>query len=227
VAVEGRRGGPQRIPRPMGARPGGLAPWRDLPPEPDAVRLERLRGILRDRRPAPASPIGPADSRHAAVLIPLVLDGDDVGVVLTRRAGHMRSHTGEVAFPGGAVDAGEAPADAALREALEEVGIDPSAVELIGQLDEISTVGSRFTIAPFVGVLAEVPVLRPNPSEIDRAFTVTLRELLDSDTWREEVWPLPWGEFDMAFFELDGDTVWGATGRILRQLLMLLTGLAA
>ena len=84
--------------------------------------------------------------------------------------------------------------------------------------------GSRYSIAPFVGVLSGPPVLRPNPSEIERVFTVTMDELLDDEAWREEIWTMPWGEFDMAFFELEGDTVWGATGRILRQLLMLVTG---
>jgi 8-oxo-dGTP pyrophosphatase MutT (NUDIX family) len=219
-----RRGGTQVIPRPAGARPGGPAPWDKAPLEPDLDRLARLRTALNGHTPRPAHPTGPPDVRAAAVLIPLVLDGDELGVVLTRRASHLRKHTGEVAFPGGAIDEGERPADAARREAQEEVGIEPAAVELLGELDHIATVGSRFTIAPFVGLLAAPPQLRPNDSEIERAFTVPLADLLDPETWREEVWQLPWGEFNMPFFELEGDTVWGATGRILEQLLMLLTG---
>ena len=204
-----------------------MAPWHALAAEPDGDRLDRLRAAIDGRTPRPANPTGPPDVRAAAVLVPLVVDGDNVGVVLTRRASHLRKHTGEVAFPGGAIDEGERPADAALREAHEEVGIDPGTVEVLGELDHIATVGSRFTIAPFVGLLTAPPVLQPNASEIERAFVVPLAELLDRETWREEVWQLPWGEFDMPFFELEGDTVWGATGRILHQLLTLMTGLTA
>jgi 8-oxo-dGTP pyrophosphatase MutT (NUDIX family) len=161
-------------------------------------------------------------ARSAAVLVPLFEEAGELRVVLTRRTAHVPNHQGEVAFPGGGVEPGEEPVAAALREAHEELGIDPSAVEIIGELDHLATVSSRFVIAPFVGALAGRPELRPNPAEIERAFDVPLRELFSEEVYREEIWDLPWGEREVTFFELVGDTVWGATARILRQLLAVL-----
>jgi hypothetical protein len=92
-----------------------------------------------------------------------------------------------------------------------------------GELDHLATVASRFVLAPFVGVLAERPALTPNPDEVDRAFDVALAELLDDDVFREERWMILGEERPVFFFELVGDTVWGATARILYQLLALLT----
>jgi 8-oxo-dGTP pyrophosphatase MutT (NUDIX family) len=219
------RGGQQRIPRPEGARAGGPPPWDGLAPQSGAEQLARLRTVLASRPAGPPPPgFDVEEPRPAAVLIPMFLEGGALEIVLTRRAAHLRAHTGEVAFPGGAVDPGESLEQAAVREAYEEVGIEPATVEIVGELDHLVTVGSRFTIAPFVGLLPARPVLRPNASEIERAFAVPVDELLGRETWREEIWDLPWGVHQMAFFEIEGDTVWGATGRILCQLLMILTG---
>ena len=83
----------------------------------------------------------------------------------------------------------------------------------------------RFALAPFVGVLPRRPELVPNPAEVARVFDVSVAELLDGDAYREEHWKLPGlGERPMHFWELEGDTVWGATARILYDLLTLLTG---
>jgi 8-oxo-dGTP pyrophosphatase MutT (NUDIX family) len=181
------------------------------------------------RGPALGPDVTVADARAAAVLVALFAsdDGSDgARVVLTRRSSTLRNHRGEIAFPGGRQDPGEALHHAALRETNEEIGIEPAAVEIVGELDQLTTVASRFLVAPFVGVLAEPPEYRPNPAEIDRAFDVALAELLDPDAYREEVWDFPWGERHVSFFLLDGETVWGATARILRQLLVLVTGTA-
>ena len=87
------------------------------------------------------------------------------------------------------------------------------------------TLAGRFALAPFVGVLPRRPELVPNPAEVARVFDVSLAELLDGDAYREEHWELPGlGERPMHFWELEGDTVWGATARILYDLLTLLTG---
>jgi hypothetical protein len=111
--------------------------------------------------------------------------------------------------------------------------LSPTAVDLrvdtvarlVGELDHLTTVASRFVVAPYVGVLpGGRPEYRPNAAEIDRAFDVPLRELLDPAVYVEEVWDFPWGERHVSFFLLEGETVWGATARILRQLLLLITG---
>jgi 8-oxo-dGTP pyrophosphatase MutT (NUDIX family) len=126
-----------------------------------------------------------------------------------------------VSFPGGRIDRGELPVAAALREAHEEVGLDPASVLVLGELAPLCTFANPAPITPFVGALA----LHPNPAEVERAFTVPLVELTDPEVYREELWVFPDGlERSVHFFELWGDTVWGATARMLRELLDLVTG---
>ena len=162
-------------------------------------------------------------SRPAAVLCALFEEAGEVHVLLTRRSSNLRSHTGEVSFPGGRLEDGEAPLAAALREAGEEIGVDPAQVEILGQLSPLSTYSSRATITPFVGVLPDRPKLRANPAEVERAFDVSLAELVSDDVYHQEVWHLPGvGWREMNFFELVGDTVWGATARMLVELLVML-----
>jgi 8-oxo-dGTP pyrophosphatase MutT (NUDIX family) len=219
------RGGPQQIPRPEGARPGGAAPWSRLAGAARRLSIDDVRRAVAAHEPGESSWMGTPESRAAAVLIPVFERPDGPAVILTRRSSSLRNHTGEVAFPGGRQDAGESLVEAALREAHEEIGLAPELVEIVGELDRIATYASRYTITPFVGVVESQPRLDPNPAEIERVFAVGISELLDDEVYREEVWDLPWGERAMAFFELEGDTVWGATARILQQFLLLVTGL--
>ena len=158
-------------------------------------------------------------ARPSAVLCAVFDDRGQAAVVLTRRSSRLRSHTGEVSFPGGRLDPGEAPSSAALREAWEEVGIAPVSVELIGQLHPLTTPVNPAPIVPFVGVLDRAPVLAPNPAEVERAFTTTVASLFA--VYRDEVWSDPryGGDRLMCFFDLDHDIVWGATARMLRDLL--------
>jgi 8-oxo-dGTP pyrophosphatase MutT (NUDIX family) len=178
-----------------------------------------------DEVPTIALP-GPS-RRPAAVLCALFDEGEQAHVVLTRRSSRLRSHSHQVSFPGGRLDRGEDHVAAALRETREEVGIPPSDVEIIGQLTPLRTVVNPAPITPFVGALPGRPVLMPNPSEVERAFTVPLVELLDPEVYRRELWTFPDGaERQMDFFELWGDTVWGATARMLVELLQLIVGSA-
>ena len=208
------RGGQQRIPRPPGVRAGGAAPWSGLSAEERAaIDVGRVRSAL-SSKPAgrPLAPTLPS-AQLAAVLVAFFEDGGQTRLVLTRRSSDLPSHQGEVAFPGGKVHEGE------------EVGIRPDEVEIVGQLEQLATVAGRFALAPFVGILPGRPVLVPNPAEVARVFDVTVAELLDAKVYREEHWELPgMGERPMHFWELEGDTVWGATARILYDLLTLLTG---
>ena len=219
-----RRPGPQVIPRPEGTRPGAPAPW---PPRP--VTIGDVRAAFAHVRPGPPSRTTRdgatlTTSVPSAVLVALFADppGEAAHVLLTRRAAHLRSHTHQVAFPGGRLDQGEEPLAAALREAAEEVGLDPAVCEIIGELSPLQTISSGASIIPFVGVLPGRPVLRPNPAEVERVFDVTLSELADPHVYREEIWPIPGvGDRSMYLYELDGDTVWGATARMLTELLDL------
>lgn len=217
-------GGPQRIPRPPGARPGAAAPWSSLTADGLAVDLAALRGAL-EKRPGPRTQrLG---GRVSAVLIPLYEHRDEPHVILTRRAAHLRTHGREVAFPGGGHEPGDADLwETALREAREEIGLDPAAAICLGELDPFFTVGSDSLVHSFV---AELPagrpaVLRPDPCEVEKILHVPLSELLAPDTYRQELWPRDGTMRPINFFEVPGDTIWGATAAILRQLLLLATG---
>ena len=210
----------------------GPAPWSHLSESERHLTLDRVRErSARFAAPLPES-VRVRGSRDAAVLIPLFESDGEVHVVLTKRPETMPSHQGEIAFPGGTVQPGvdRSPVDTALREAHEEIGLDPTLVEVVVALDRLGTVGSRFVIDPFVGLLAEPPELRADPREVVRVFDVPLAELLDDATYREEHWTFPvsdarpFTELDVVFFELVGETVWGATARILRSFLARLLG---
>jgi 8-oxo-dGTP pyrophosphatase MutT (NUDIX family) len=220
------RGGRQRIPRPGGTRPGRPAPWADLADRDRRIDTARIRERLQHGRPAGGPLIDVPDAREAAVLVGVFDHDGEAHVVLTKRPDTMPSHQGEIAFPGGKRDESDADLRAtALREAREEVGIEPATVDVVAELDRIGTVASAFTITPFVGVMAAVPELRPHPVEVVRAFAVPVSELLDPETYREEIWDLFGAPRSMAFYELPGETVWGATARILTHFLALVTGI--
>jgi 8-oxo-dGTP pyrophosphatase MutT (NUDIX family) len=168
--------------------------------------------------PGPVLPSFPG-ARVSAVLV-ILADGDEgAEVLLTRRSMSMRSHRGEISFPGGRLDPGETPVDTALREAHEEVGLDPSAPVVVGELPHLNTIVSRSYIVPIVSVLDERPVLEPRTGEVDRVLWTPLAELSRPGTYRLERWGQPPLDRALHFFELDDETVWGATAHMLVDLL--------
>jgi 8-oxo-dGTP pyrophosphatase MutT (NUDIX family) len=227
VAVPPGRGGEQRIPRPFNARAGGPAPWVHLPPGRRRPGVGDVARALETLGPARLSEreLTDATARPSAVLAPIYDEDGQALVVLTRRTWGLRTHEGEVSFPGGRVEPGESPVDGALREAKEEIDLDPSTVDVIGELDHLATVTSWSFIVPYVGALTGRPETNPNPAEVEAVLHVPLAELLEPDNFRQEIWTFPGGEpRPIYFFELVGDTVWGATANLLRQLLGAVTG---
>ena len=106
--------------------------------------------------------------------------------------------------------------------------LDPATIEHIGELDHLATITSHSFIVPYVGALPGRPRTTANPHEVSAVLHVPVAELLDPAIFREETWTFPWAEDrPIFFFELVGDTVWGATGAMLRQLLGLVTGTVA
>jgi 8-oxo-dGTP pyrophosphatase MutT (NUDIX family) len=171
----------------------------------------------------------------AAVLLAMapVLGADDLKVVLARRPDFMRSHAGQVAFPGGAVDPGDADGvAAALREANEEVGLDPAEVEVLGSLPRAPLAVSGFDVLPVVGLWSGRGELRANPVEVDQIIQPTLRELADPANHRlvpltelvadpARLRGLPPGAASPVF-QVHGQRVWGFTAGVLTSLLQQL-----
>ena len=216
------RGGSQKIPRPETWHLGAPAPWEGK--ERKAFTLEALESIISGYNSRTLSD-KTKEQRRSAVLIPIYCsDQDELHVILTRRSAMMKHHTHEVSFPGG----NQEPEDqdlwaTAIREAHEEIGLNPELPRFVGTLDSFVTVGSNSLVTPFVGILDTVPALEANPIEVEEIIDVPLAELLNPDIYREEIWQWQDGKSrPVFFFELIGDTVWGATASMLRQFLLVL-----
>lgn len=139
-------------------------------------------------------------------------------MVLTKRPDTMPTHAGHIAFPGGRPEPGdEGPVDTALREAEEEVGINPSRVEVLGFLPSIDTVEYTLQVVPVVGRVETPLDLVPSEREVARVYTPRLEDLSDADSW----WFVPWNGYKVWYYTLEGDTLWGATAMMVRQLLGL------
>jgi 8-oxo-dGTP pyrophosphatase MutT (NUDIX family) len=121
------------------------------------------------------------------------------------------------------VEESESVHEAAVREAHEEIGLHPDSVHIIGELDPLTTFVSNSLIIPVVARIDGVPSFTLQETEVARVFIAPLHDLAREDTYRNEWWSRPQGDINIHFFELDDETVWGATGRILRQLIDVVT----
>ncbi len=216
-----RRGGEQVIPRPVAWRLGDTAPWRADALVNAEAAIRSVEASWADRQLETPTFDG---ARPSAVLVVLADGPDGAEVLLTKRATHLRNHPGEISFPGGRIEAGESAVQAAIREAHEEVALEPAMVSVRGQLSHLSTVVSRSYIVPLVASLAERPTLSADSTEVERILWVPLVQLAHVDTYREEWWGTPPLDRRMDFFDLDDETIWGATGRMLHELLGVVYG---
>jgi 8-oxo-dGTP pyrophosphatase MutT (NUDIX family) len=239
---------PQTLPEPDDIRAGGPAPWAHLSLSARSnISLELVAARLQDVSSLGATDIVPGDpsvmaqvgdaqptaiTRRSAVLVALFDEGGETRLILTRRSSTLRDHRGEVSFPGGRSDEGETPTETALRETYEEVGIAPSAITPVGSLSPIVTFAFQSSIFPIVGFLEEPPVMVTDPAEVELAFSVSLADLLADGAFLEERWhrsASPFrsdaeGYFPIYLFQLPHDLLWGATARVVTELLCIVTG---
>ena len=160
----------------------------------------------------------------AAVLIPLLFKQGEWHVLVTQRTQTVEHHKGQISFPGGACDPDDADLQAtALRETLEEVGIPPEAIEILGALDDFPTVTS-FVVTPFVGVVPYPLAFRLNKHEVEAVIEVPLSFLHDPGNLRAEQWDLQGQLHDVLFWDFGPYTIWGATARMLKDFLDLISG---
>jgi 8-oxo-dGTP pyrophosphatase MutT (NUDIX family) len=163
----------------------------------------------------------------AAVLMGLVEREEGLSVLLTRRADTLRNHTGQVAFPGGRCDPGETPWETALREAEEEIGLDPSLVELAGLSTPYRTVGTGYEIIPVVGFISPDLRLTPNPHEVAEIFETPFGFLMDPSNLELHERETPAGDRRRFYATTwEGQYIWGATAGLLRALYDRLYGAA-
>jgi len=239
---------PQIIPTPEHTEPGREPPWSHLPAESRrnitlASVVEALRATGRHfdvaSPPSEVAELAVVDddserviTRRSAVLAALFEEDGEARVVLTRRSFDLRDHRGEVALPGGRLESGESAAEGAVREAEEEIGLDRRDLSVVGWLSPIMTFASGSAIQPIVGVLRARPELTANPAEVERIFDVALSDLLVEGNFLEQWWrrdvprpgARPDGSFPIYFYRVPGEVIWGATGRILTELLSVVTG---
>jgi 8-oxo-dGTP pyrophosphatase MutT (NUDIX family) len=163
-------------------------------------------------------------ARKAAVLLGLFEQNEETYLAFIRRATTLRSHSGEIAFPGGSVDSSDtSPAVTALREAQEEIGLDPSRAEILGIMPPVFTVVSNFLITPVVAYLAQgLGTLRLQPSEVAELILLPLQGLADPAIVHTEEWERGGVRRTVYFYDYGPYRIWGATARILNELLNLL-----
>ena len=196
-------------------------------------RTAPLPGVDAQGRMAPVPRHGwrpgfePGAARAAAGLLLLYPVDDEATVLLTKRSAALPQHSGQVSLPGGAVDPGESIESAALREAFEEVGLDPESVRLLGTLTPLPIPVSGFMLTTVLGTTPERPPVRPASAEVDRIIEVPLAHLLDPARHRRVVRHRDGVEFDMPFFDVGGEQVWGATAMVLAEFVALLGVLPA
>ena len=234
---------------------GGPPPWAALPIERRRpVRLHAVLAALgaagqlgpgpEGSSASPEDPLAPwrrllpggastGDASAAAVLVALFEERGEARVVLTRRSPELRTHRGQVSFPGGRMDDGEDAVVAALREAREEIGLDPGAVRVVGWLHPLFTLNAASFVLPVVGVMDGRPSFLANPGEVARVFDVELAALMGDGAFREETWD-PYEAWSITgqqarqiwFFDVADERVWGATARILHELVVLSLGIS-
>lgn len=188
-----------------------------------------LPGVDAQKRFAPVPPRQgwkpgqfPADSRTAAALLLLYPHHEDVAVPLTVRARGLARHAGQISLPGGAADDGETLVQAALREASEEIGVEPASVRVLGELTPVHVLVSGFTLHPVVGITESRPEFIAAPDEVEEILEVPVTHLRDASRIRLATRVREGVAVEYPYFDLLGHQVWGATAMVLGEFICLL-----
>lgn len=183
----------------------------------EAVR-KKVEAALADRRRR----VVDSESLIPAAVLLLLTNRRGPHVVFAKRTEDVTHHKGQFSFPGGIVETWDGSRlETALREAKEEIGLPPSAVDILGTLDDTETRATQFVITPFVGMVSQPVSYIPDGKEIERVLEVPLAALLDPAIFRVEMWERDGEIHPVYFYEYNGETIWGATARILKQFLDL------
>lgn len=177
---------------------------------------------LRERLGAsPARRLAAKDLRQASVLVPLYVDAGELWTLLTKRTDTLPSHRGQIAFPGGGRELKEDPWGAALREAQEEIGLDPKAVLRIGELDEVES-PAGFRVTPCVGAIPNTFKAQPSEAEIAEVFSIPVSAFANPKLVEEREVLLNGVARNIRIYHVGSRQVWGLTARVLQNLLIRL-----
>ena len=193
--------------------------------ERQEITLAQIRRAIAQHKPV----LRPEFGRAAAVLVPLLPRPEGLHVLFTERSKELRSHAGQISFPGGSVDRADSDARAAaLREAREEVGLREEHVEVLGMVDDCPTFVTGYVITPVVGVVDPLAFTAagrypwdPSPAEIAALHELPISAFMDPKNLKIELRAREGQMFELYWYTVQGATVWGATARILHQLIRL------
>jgi len=193
--------------------------------ERQEITVPQIRRAIARHQPVLRPEFGAA----AAVLVPLLPRPEGLHVLFTERSKELRAHAGQISFPGGRVELSDADAPAAaLREAHEEVGLDKEDVEILGMLDDCPTFVTGFVITPVVGLINPLAFTsagrypwNPSPAEIAALHELPLADFLEPRNLRIEMREREGRMFELYWYTVQEQVVWGATARILSQLIQL------
>lgn len=169
----------------------------------------------------PPRRLAASDLRPAAVLVPLYVDAGELWTILTKRTDTLPSHRSQIAFPGGGRDFKEDPWGAAMREAHEEIGLDPKTVLRLGELDEGET-PAGFRVIPCVGAVPRTFQAQPDAGEIAEVFSLPLTAFSNPQLVEERAVKIDGVERMLRIYHVGGRQIWGLTARILQNLLVRL-----